>query len=39
MADIARFIARFLLKDETAETLCPDVIRFRRGYQDLHFIR
>src|SRR5262245_5315546 len=39
MPDIARFIARFLLKGEAAETLRRDVIAFRRGYQDLHFVR
>lgn len=39
MAEIAHFIARFLLKGEAAEALRRDVVAFRRGYQQLHFVR
>jgi len=39
MAEIAHLIARFLIKGEAATTLRRDVIAFRRGYQQLHFVR
>jgi glycine hydroxymethyltransferase len=39
MTDIARLIARFLVKGEEAESVRRDVIEFRRGYQRIHFIR
>lgn len=39
MAEIARFIGRFLLKGEAAEKLRADVVDFRRSYRQLHFVR
>lgn len=39
MADVARFVGRFLVKGEAAENIRRDVIAFRRDYQRLHYIR
>ena len=39
MAAVARLIARVLVRDEVPETLVPEVIGFRKGFQTLHYIR
>lgn len=39
MPAIARFIARICLADEAPARVREDVVRFRRGFQDLHFVR
>jgi glycine hydroxymethyltransferase len=39
MAEVARFIARFLVKGEAADSIRRDVIAFRRDYQQIHYVR
>ncbi|MBD2460099.1 aminotransferase class I/II-fold pyridoxal phosphate-dependent enzyme [Oscillatoria sp. FACHB-1407] len=39
MVDLATLISRVLVKGEQPEAVAPDVIEFRRQFQQLHFIR
>lgn len=39
MPDVAKFIARVLIKREEPEAVARDVTRFKRRFNDLHFIR
>ncbi len=39
MADVARFIARVLVKHEAPEKVKPEVIAFRKQFQKMRFVR
>ena len=39
MPAIADFIGRVLIDNESPASVCEDVIEFRRGFQQLHFVR